>query len=150
MGIITLTSLARVLKVSPLMFVVKGFETSDARCCTLREAVLLTSAIGSLVAEKQFEAPEAGKTPEKTWVCSKRTLSFSAWECSKCLHVCASRTHIHTPMPRQCASPDLHREPPPHRAVTLLRARDGHRPSPNSLTPSAVACGLGASTQGER
>lgn len=52
-------------KVSSLVFVVKGFEISDARCCTLREAILLTSAIGSLVAEKQFEAPEAGKTPEK-------------------------------------------------------------------------------------
>ena len=41
MGIITRTDLARVLKVNSLMFV-KGFAISDARCCTLGEAILLT------------------------------------------------------------------------------------------------------------
>lgn len=44
---------------------VKGFEISDARRCTLGEATLQTSTIESLVAEKQFPAPEAVKTPEK-------------------------------------------------------------------------------------
>jgi len=41
MRIITRTDLARVLKVSSLMFV-KGFEISDARCCTRRAVLLLT------------------------------------------------------------------------------------------------------------
>lgn len=74
-GIITCADPARVLKVSSLVFV-KGFEISNAKCCTLRDATLLTQTIGSLVAEKPLLAPGAGKTPEKYCFALNQSIPF--------------------------------------------------------------------------
>lgn len=97
MRIITHTDLARVLKVNSLMFV-KVFEISDARCCTLGEAILLTETTGSLVAENKLPAAEAGETPEEILFCSRRKLSISRWQHLQCLHARDYHGHVHTPI----------------------------------------------------
>lgn len=40
-----------------------------------------------------------------------------------------------TCLPWTCSHPNLHGEPPPYPAMTLLRETEGHRPSPNCLIP---------------
>lgn len=132
-GTITCTDPARVLGVNSVVFV-KGFETSAAKCCTLGDATLLIPTTGSLVAEKAFLAPGAGKTPDKNCFALNQSVSD------------VGHVHVHTPTPQQCASTDLGGESHPHQATNLLPARKAFQPSPNSYS---LCLGHEASTQGQ-